>query len=313
MDASHNPVFPTMTTLFERNPAASPESLPSALARAYDGGLTFPVSAAPAAPNRPYLIANFVETLDGVVSYNAPGWQGGGPISGDNPPDHLLMGMLRASADAVICGAGSLREDTGHVRVPAFIYPPAANAYAYLRRQLGYSSDLPLNVILSASGQLDLTQPTFHYPGLRVVILTTATGATRLSAQTLPASTTVHAISILPDHPNQIDPAAALNLLAHDYGVRLGLHEGGPRSLTPFLAAALVDELFLTLAPQLAGRADTPDAPAGARPALVEGHAFTPSDAPWSTLLSLKRAGSHLFPRYRLTPDPQSAPTSSPH
>ena len=288
--------FPTMTTLFERAPAAPPDSLPAVLANAYDGGLTFPQ---PIIPDRPYLIANFVETLDGVVSYNTPGWQGGAPISGDSPPDHLLMGILRACADAVLCGAGSLREDAGHVRVPAFIYPPAAAAYANLRRQLGYTTDLPLNVILSASGQLDLSQPTFSYPNLRVAILTTVAGATRLRTQTLPANTEIHAIPTLPNAPNQIDPAAALSLLARDYGVRLALHEGGPRSLTPFLAAGLVDELFLTLAPQLAGRAEHL-----ARPALVEGHAFAPTEAPWSTLLSLKRAGSHLFLRYRLTADP---------
>ena len=80
----------------------------------------------PARDDRPYVIANFVSTLDGVISYDLPGQRGGGPISGESEADHAIMGLLRASADAVIFGAKSLSEDSGHVRTPAFIYPPLA-------------------------------------------------------------------------------------------------------------------------------------------------------------------------------------------
>ncbi len=77
--------------------------LPPDLAALY-GRLQFPLH-----PGRPYVIGNFVSTLDGVVTLNAPGQSGGGPISGFNPHDHLVMGLLRAVADAVIVGAGTLR------------------------------------------------------------------------------------------------------------------------------------------------------------------------------------------------------------
>ncbi|WP_201360899.1 hypothetical protein [Dictyobacter formicarum] len=55
----------------------------------------------------------------------------------------------------------------------------------------------------------------------------------------------------------------------------------------------LLDELFLTLAPQIAGRDS-----ATARPGLVEGHLFAPEHPLWGTLVSVKRGGSHLFLRY---------------
>jgi riboflavin biosynthesis pyrimidine reductase len=73
----------------------------------------------------------------------------------------------------------------------------------------------------------------------------------------------------------------------------LVLCEGGPRLLGSLLAARAVDELFLTLAPQVAGRADD-----GARPGLVSGHAFEPETAPWARLVGVKHHGEHLYLRY---------------
>src|SRR5215468_2558078 len=108
----------SIVTLFEREPAPA-ETLPAVLANAYGGG--FLVGEGWRPNNRPYVIANFVETLDGVVSYGLPGQFGGGAISGESDGDHAVMGMLRAVADAVIFGAGSLREDSGHIRTPAFV------------------------------------------------------------------------------------------------------------------------------------------------------------------------------------------------
>jgi hypothetical protein len=63
----------------------------------------------PAHPGHLYVIGNVVTTLDGVVSLNVPGQSGGGPISGFNAHDRMVMGVLRAAADAVIVGAGTLR------------------------------------------------------------------------------------------------------------------------------------------------------------------------------------------------------------
>ena len=84
-----------------------------------------------------------------------------------------------------------------------------------------------------------------------------------------------------------------LRLLGDEFGLRVVLNEGGPGILTSFMEAGRVDELFLTLAPQLAGRdAEHP------RPSLIDQHAFSPETAPWASLLTLKQAGDHLFLRY---------------
>lgn len=306
-----------LRTLFEREPAPA-GSLPDVLERLYDGGLVIPDGPVDGPGTRPYVVANFVETLDGVISFTGPGQAGGGDVSGFSEADHLVMGLLRARADAVLVGSGTLHEDSGHVRTAEFLLPPLAAEYAALRRQLGRSAAYPLNVVVSASGRLDLEERTFHYPGLRVLIATTHSGAARLSQSPLPAGVEVRAIGGATTTPEEVhpapgaadgglavdasggpgegvDPVALLGVLAREYGVRVALHEGGPHLLAAFVAAGVVDELFLTLAPQLAGRA--PEMP---RPALLEGHAFAPGAAPWGTLLSLKHAGSHLMLRYGL-------------
>ena len=71
------------------------------------------------------------------------------------------------------------------------------------------------------------------------------------------------------------------------------LVEGGPQLIGDFFAERCLDELFLTLAPQVAGRDDTSE-----RPGLVAGKRFAPEHPIWGTLVGVKRGGSHLFLRY---------------
>jgi riboflavin biosynthesis pyrimidine reductase len=71
------------------------------------------------------------------------------------------MGLLRSVSDAVLVGSRTFNEGPGHMRIPTFIYPEAKDLYAELRRKLG-KPPLPLSVILTASGKVDLDEPTFH-------------------------------------------------------------------------------------------------------------------------------------------------------
>src|ERR1051326_8378211 len=273
----------TIRTLFERTPQLA-TAFPDELATLYDGGLTFETR-----QDRPLVIANFVSTIDGVVSYALPG-RSGGEISGFNEADHFIMGVLRAHADAVLCGAGSMNADTGHVRTPGFVYPPARDLYADLRQRLGKTSPEPLTVVVSASGQVNLSEANFHTPGVETLIVTTDAGTERLRAD--PNAQTVTHIRSLGAGAS-LAAEAILDLLGNEFGLRIVLNEGGPVILTSFLEARCIDELFLTLAPQLAGRdADH------ARPSLIDQHAFLPETAPWGHLLTLKQAGDHLFLRY---------------
>jgi riboflavin biosynthesis pyrimidine reductase len=76
------------------------------------------------------LAVNFVESLDGIVALpDAPG-ESGAVVSGGSRADHFVMGLLRACADAVLIGAGTLRaspRDRWHADA---IFPEAADLYA---------------------------------------------------------------------------------------------------------------------------------------------------------------------------------------
>src|SRR3954464_5816588 len=84
-------------TLIDPNHDHIEPTLSASLRDLYDGDLHFPESPS----GRPFVIANFVSTLDGVVSYQIKVQAGGSTISGSDPADLFIMGLLRASADAV--------------------------------------------------------------------------------------------------------------------------------------------------------------------------------------------------------------------
>jgi riboflavin biosynthesis pyrimidine reductase len=239
-------------------------------------------------PNRPLIIGNFVTTLDGVVSLNAPGQSGGGPISGENAHDRMAMGMLRAVADAVIVGAGTLRAEPRHRWTAAHVAPQFAEAYQSLRENLGKPAQ-PTTVIVSATGDIDLSLPVFASGATPVVIVTTARGAARIGTRELPRSTHV---TVVPGSGPLGAKAIVRAARAACPGETI-LVEGGPHLIGKFFAGGSLDELFMTLAPQVAGRE-----PAVERPGLVAGQSFAPDQPLWGTLVSLRRAGSYLFLRY---------------
>jgi riboflavin biosynthesis pyrimidine reductase len=250
------------------------------LADLYGGQLGFP---------EPRLYANFVASVDGVVAI--PGEiDSSHTIATGSQGDRFVMGLLRACADAVLVGAGTLAGSPRTQWTPENAYPPAASLYAELRR-LRERSAKPTLAILSGSGRIDAS-----HPGLaeRTLVLTSEQGAAQLGDR-LPRSATIVPIG---DEP-PLDPAAAIEALRAG-GHELILCEGGPTLFGELAGAGLVDELFLTLSPLLAGRSA-----AEQRLSLVEGTAFLPSGGIGCRLLTLRQAGSHLFLRYELPPPGQ--------
>ncbi|HET7034974.1 MAG TPA: dihydrofolate reductase family protein [Thermomicrobiaceae bacterium] len=274
-----------LVTLYERgDDRARPLPLPPELAARY-GELAFPVR-----PDRPYVISNFVETLDGVVSLNVPGQEGGKEISGHDPHDRMVMGLLRATVDAVVVGAGVLRASPTHRWTPDYVFPRLADEFQRLRAALG-KDEPPLNVIVTASGAIDPGLPVFRSDAAPALIVTTEAGQRRLAETNLAAHVSVAA----PDAGAMLAPATILAAIQQVRRCDRILSEAGPHLFGAFLAAGLVDELFLTLAPQIAGRDR-----AAERPALVAGVRFAPEAPLWSDLISVKRGDSHLFLRYAL-------------
>ena len=259
--------------------------LPPGLARLY-GRLRMPRARA-----RPHVISNFVTTLDGVVSLNVKGHSSGADISGWSKQDRMVMGLLRAIADVVIVGAGTLAVDRHHVWTAEGIFPGLADEYRRLRAALGKRGP-PLHVIVSGSGRLDLGLRVFASGEVPALVVTTAAGAKQLRKQRAPDSVEIHAVRTR-GGAGAIRAHAILGEVSRVNAGKLILVEGGPRLLGDFYAEHLLDEQFLTLAPQLAGR-DAGDR----RLSLVMGKSFAPRSPLWGTLADLRRGSSHLFLRY---------------
>jgi riboflavin biosynthesis pyrimidine reductase len=275
------PVEPLETLLETRRGPALP--LPPRLARLY-GHLRMPGSRA-----RPCVFSNFVTSLDGVVSLSEKGHASGGDISGSSAQDRMVMGLLRAIADVVVIGSGTLAADRRHVWTADAIFPALADDYRRLRQALGYASS-PLNVVVSGSGGVDLRLPVFASGDVPAMIITTSSGEKRLLKQKVPDTVAIRAIR---HNAKGIPPQAILDEVCRASAGKRILVEGGPHLLGDFYAARLLDEQFLTLAPQVAGREASDH-----RLSLVMGKHFAPRDAHWGKLIDVRQGGSLLFLRY---------------
>ena len=277
-------------TLIDSDKDYAQPALPKKLRALYDGDLHFRKS--PTA--RPFVFANFVSTLDGVASFKIKGKSGGSTISGSNSADRFIMGLLRASADAIMVGAGTLHDVSAKsLWTSEYAYPEAGHLYEQYRVNAQHKVKYPLLVIISGSGQLELDRAIFRTSAIPTVVITTSAGRdelTRRGAAKL-RSVEVHALR---SSRGSIAPRAILQVLKSQFGVKTLLHEGGPTLFGQFLAAKAIDELFLTLSPQIAGR----DGDA-TRPAIVQGVAFMPGSAPWFQMVSAKESAAYLYFRYR--------------
>lgn len=263
-----------LDVLFEA-PGLPQFDLSAELRRLYGGTLGF---------STPRLYANFVESLDGVTAIpDVP--HSGRLIAGGSEHDRFVMGLLRACADAVLIGSGTLHASPHTHWTAENAYPPAAGLYADLRRERG-SAPQPALAVVTGSGRIDTQHPGLGEPA---IVFTSELGASALRGR-LPDSARIVAIGNGP----AIDPAALVRAL-REQGYPLILCEGGPRLFGELLASDLVDEAFLTVSPVFAGR--TRDR---SRFSLVENMKFLPEKFIPGNLLSVRRAGSHLFLRYEI-------------
>ena len=169
-----------------------------------------------------------------------------------SPADKAVFFALRASVDAVLAGTGTLHAE----QYGRLVKRPERQAQ---RAELGLEPE-PIALILSRSGDIP-SFPLLDDPDARPLILT----------------------------GDDAEPRRALEHVRAEHGVRTILCEGGPRLNAGLLAASVVDELFLTISPMLAG---TPDPLT-----IIEGGAGEPVDL---ELVSVLESDGELFLRYRL-------------
>jgi len=182
-----------------------------------------------ALPERPYLALNMVSSLDGKATID---WRTRGLSS---ELDRRLFHHLRTQADAVMVGAGTARNE----RYGRMIKSEELRGR---RREEGLEPD-PLAVVVSARLDLPADLPLLQEPGQRVVI---GTGSDAV-LQGVTAQVEYERVGE--------DLPLLMARLREAYGVRSVLCEGGPTLNSYLLAAGLVDELFLSLNPKLAGGA----------------------------------------------------------
>jgi riboflavin biosynthesis pyrimidine reductase len=269
--------------LFDEGAAAGP-GLPEPARAIYAGDWHMP----PAPAARPYVFTNFVASHDGRISFDEPGRSGGGDVSRHSRHDTWLMALIRARADAIITGTGTLRMARRHLWTPGQVFPEDESFFAELRAAEG-RPPAPLLVVASASGDLPADADALRGDRQPALIATTAAGAARARA----ALGDRPGLSYHVSPGESVDLAALMSELRTRFGVRSLLSEGGARIYGALIAARLIDETFLTISPIVIG--SPPGRPP--RPSLVEGVGFSPDDPPRLRPISLRRAGDYLFQR----------------
>lgn len=262
----------------------APETQPAALTPLL-GGSSRPLSAeqvldalrpweppSKGTPRRPRVMLNMACTADGRVTVGGRS----GPIG--NRADRELFHALRAAVDAVLVGAGTVRTE----RYGRLVREEAQRR---LRAARGLAEE-PLACLVSASLDLAPDIPLLADPAARIAVLTPS-----LTGELSGTATRVEYVRAARD--GTLDLPAALTELHARLGVRTLLCEGGPHLNGRLFAAGLVDELFLSLAPKLAG-----GGLAGASPRIISGPELDPPLQ--LELVGVLESESQLLLRYRV-------------
>ncbi len=221
---------------------------------------------------RPFVTTNFAMSVDGKVTLPEPG-----PFGLSSREDKRRMAGLRAEADAVLWGAGSVLVDQPVARVTR----PELRAARAGRGQAPH----PLNVLVTARASVPLDNRYFADPEVpRLVAVSDAADPRAVEAYRRRAEVLVQRAGI--------DLPALLAHLHEAYGVRRLLCEGGPSLVWSLLEADLVDEMHVTLVPVVVGGRDALT--------MVEGAGFPRERVRRLDLVGVEPVAGELFLTYRV-------------
>ena len=195
------------------------------------------------------------------------------------------MAMLRAAADVILVGARTLEDAPGHQWTVDRLVPSETGVLQEYRRALGHTTDAAHLVIVSGSGRLS-DHVVLTNPAVPTTVFTTNAAAP--IRQEYPRVNRV----VVPG-AGRMDGDTLMQALVDAFTPRLVLCEGGSQLVGTLLAAQQVSEMFLTIAPRIAGRDKTHH-----RLSMVEGFAADPNALQEYALLSVRRAASVLLLRY---------------
>lgn len=233
----------------------------------------------PAEPGAPWLRINMVASVDGLVT-DAEGRSGGLGADGDR----AAFRAQRALADAILVGAGTVRAEN---------YGPHLVHRSVAERRRADGRQQPASVVVvSLSLDLDPGSRLFTDAVTPTMIMTSALSPMERRQQLA----TVGEIIVAGD--DQIDLADGIAQL-RSRGLPHVLCEGGPRLNAALLQANLVDEICLTIAPQILGSNGKRMVDA-ATPVPAAEVSRLPMEPTALELLGLGRQDDELFIRYGL-------------
>jgi 2,5-diamino-6-(ribosylamino)-4(3H)-pyrimidinone 5'-phosphate reductase len=218
---------------------------------------------------RPYVILNMVSSLDGRTAIE-------GKAAGiGSTTDRKTMRTLRSNVDAVMIGAGTLRAE---------------------KLSLGLDGPdglpQPLAIIVTDSGEVPLDEHLIVEEGQEVLILLSDAAPARVVERLRALAPVMKAPA---DSHGAVDLERALPAARAQRGVESLLVEGGPGLNHALISRNLVDELFLTVAPELLGGTVEQSL------TLLRGPALPARDRPTLDLVSIHLADDELFLRYSIT------------
>lgn len=186
---------------------------------------------------RPYVLLSAAVSIDGHLD-TRPGED---RLLLSNKEDFERVDSVRASVDAILVGAGTLRADNPRLLVNS--------TERRASRVAAGQPEYPLKVTITGTGNLDPDWKFWHHGGDKLVLAVghEATTKARANLGDLATVQSVPAEAVWP---------AALDILGDEYAVKRLMVEGGGTVHTQLLEAALADELQLVIAPLLVGQFD---------------------------------------------------------
>ncbi|MEX2487265.1 MAG: dihydrofolate reductase family protein [Nitriliruptoraceae bacterium] len=178
-----------------------------------------------------HVAVNMVASIDGAVTIDGRS----GALGGD--ADAVAFRHVRDAANVVLVGAGTVRvEGYGPLQ------PSAEQRQARVAKGLR-----PVPVLAVVSGSLDLDPDAAFFSGDEPVIVFTGRRSSAARQASLASVADVHVVDA-----DAVDITMIRSELA-SRGLGRILCEGGPTLNAALLAADAIDEMFVTIAPVLAG------------------------------------------------------------
>lgn len=194
--------------------------------------------------DRPFVYVNMVQTFDGQAVVKGSAYTIGTDV------DHYLLRQLRVHADAVLCGAGTLRNDD----VIIVTHPPLQE-----RRVRAGKPPNPLAIVATGTAEFSdevlATKRFFKRSDLDRLIVTTPRASPRAIERVRAAGVAVEVVEA--DAEGEVDLPRLLRWL-RSRGINDLLCEGGPTLNVSLARAGALDDLFVTTALRLGGEADEP-------------------------------------------------------